>query len=300
MRYGRRASSAATHKIRRIVTLLVGFEGACPIYRSCCSTTDAASAIGSYVSYDPSPFHVRRDRFGGREGAFGDTVGDAMAGTTGEDAGPRSDAVDAKLADLPPLGCSGTPHRWRDALYLACAGRSSTGKGLDLGALPIRGGKRCPSQWRRTVGRETLYRRDPRGPQHDPSRGRLSPSCLACSAVRPTPPPRRRAAGHRALVRRGIPSRRRFVAAVIQVTIGGETRPAMPSEIRVTSSDTSVVLVAANDALIAVGDGQSDITITWSASPDISATRTVTITSEILNGVTLLAPVSMEPGDSAA
>jgi hypothetical protein len=90
------------------------------------------------------------------------------------------------------------------------------------------------------------------------------------------------------------------VAPTIRVTAGDETRAATPSEIIVTSSDTSVVVIAANDALIAVGDGQADITIAWAATPSISVTRTVTITSEILSGVTLLAPLTMVPGDSTA
>ena len=90
------------------------------------------------------------------------------------------------------------------------------------------------------------------------------------------------------------------VAPTIQVTLGTETRAATPSEVIVTSSDTNVIVIAANDALIAVGDGQSDIMIAWAATPSISVTRTVTITSEILNGVTLLAPVAMVPGDSGA
>ena len=90
------------------------------------------------------------------------------------------------------------------------------------------------------------------------------------------------------------------VAPTIQVTTGNETRAATPSEVIVTSSDTNVVVIAANDALIAVGDGQTDITIAWAATPSISVTRTVTITSEILSGVTVLAPVAMVPGDSAA
>ncbi len=89
------------------------------------------------------------------------------------------------------------------------------------------------------------------------------------------------------------------VAPTIQVTAGNETRAATPSEVIVTSSDTNVIVIAANDALIAVGDGQTDIMIAWAATPSISVTRTVTITSEILNGVTLFVPAAMVPGDSA-
>ncbi len=89
------------------------------------------------------------------------------------------------------------------------------------------------------------------------------------------------------------------VAPTIQVITGNATRAATPSEVIVTSSDTNVIVIAANDALVAVGDGQTDITIAWAATPSISVTRTVTITSEILSGVTVLAPVAMVPGDSA-
>ena len=89
------------------------------------------------------------------------------------------------------------------------------------------------------------------------------------------------------------------VVPTIQVTIGGETRPATANEVVVTSSDTSVVVIATNDALIAVGDGQADVTIAWAATPSIAVTRTITITSEHLSGVRLIASASMVSGDSA-
>ena len=44
------------------------------------------------------------------------------------------------------------------------------------------------------------------------------------------------------------------VGPTVLVTVGGETRPATPGEIVVTSSDTNVIVIAANDALVAVGD----------------------------------------------
>jgi len=87
------------------------------------------------------------------------------------------------------------------------------------------------------------------------------------------------------------------VTPTILVTEGGETRLATPDEVRVTSSDTSVVMIAPNDALIAVGEGRADITIAWLASPSISVTRTVTITSEILRSVTLLGPLTAVPNE---
>ena len=90
------------------------------------------------------------------------------------------------------------------------------------------------------------------------------------------------------------------IVPTILVTVAGQTRPATPLEIQVTSSDTTVVVIAANDALVAVGHGQADITIAWAATPAISVTRTVVITSENLRAVRLLSSLSMVPGDSAA
>ena len=90
------------------------------------------------------------------------------------------------------------------------------------------------------------------------------------------------------------------VAPTIMVTAGGDTRPAAANEVVVTSSNTSVIVIGPDHALIAVGDGQSDITITLIATPSLSVTRTVTITSEILSGVRLFGSLSMIPGDSTA
>ena len=88
------------------------------------------------------------------------------------------------------------------------------------------------------------------------------------------------------------------VAPTIMLTVGGSTRPATANEVVVTSSDTRVIVIGPDHSLIAVGDGQSDITIALVATPSLSVTRTVTITSETLNGVHLLGSLSMIPGDT--
>lgn len=86
----------------------------------------------------------------------------------------------------------------------------------------------------------------------------------------------------------------------VNVTVDGVTRAAAPAEIRVTSSDTGVIVVASNGALVAVGDGESDITISWVAQPGVSVTRTVSVTTEILAGVTVAGPTTLVPGDTGA
>lgn len=88
------------------------------------------------------------------------------------------------------------------------------------------------------------------------------------------------------------------IAPQVTVTVGGETRAATPAELRITSSNTDVVIIGADNALLAVGDGQSVITVTWAATPTVFATRTVTIVSEKLNGVRLSGPQVMVSGDS--
>lgn len=88
------------------------------------------------------------------------------------------------------------------------------------------------------------------------------------------------------------------IVPVIQVTIGGHARAVVPSEVRVTSSDTGVIVIAGNNALLGVGTGRTDITITWAETPSISVTRTVVITSENLRGVTIAALPGMVPGDT--
>jgi hypothetical protein len=86
----------------------------------------------------------------------------------------------------------------------------------------------------------------------------------------------------------------------VNVTVDGITRPAISAEIRVTSSDTGVIVVAPNGALVAVGDGQADITISWVAQPGVSVTRTISVTTEILASVAVTGPATMVPGDTAA
>ncbi len=89
------------------------------------------------------------------------------------------------------------------------------------------------------------------------------------------------------------------VVPSVQVTIDGTTRPALASEITISSSDTSVVAVASNDALLGLTDGTATISVAWVATPTVAATGTVTVASESLTGVNLTAPLSMVPGDTA-
>lgn len=89
------------------------------------------------------------------------------------------------------------------------------------------------------------------------------------------------------------------IAPTILVTIGGQARPVTTSEVHVTSSDTNVIVVGSNNALLGVGTGRTDITVTWTDKPAISITRNIVITSENLRGVTLVPPGNMVPGDTA-
>jgi Leishmanolysin len=84
----------------------------------------------------------------------------------------------------------------------------------------------------------------------------------------------------------------------VVVTVDGAPRVPNSREIMVSSSDTSVIVVAPNDALIAVNDGSADITVAWAATPSVSVTRSLRVTSERLTGVSLVAPVTMIPGDT--
>jgi hypothetical protein len=86
----------------------------------------------------------------------------------------------------------------------------------------------------------------------------------------------------------------------IIVTEGGSSRAAKPQEITLSSSDPSVVVVASNDALIAVGDGTAVITVSWVAAPGITATRSVQINAERLIRISLAAPATLAAGDAAA
>ena len=84
----------------------------------------------------------------------------------------------------------------------------------------------------------------------------------------------------------------------IVVTVNGVARVPNSRELLVSSSDTSVLVIGANDALIAVGDGTARVSVAWSATPSVSVTRQVTVASENLSGVTLIAPLAMVPGDT--
>jgi hypothetical protein len=86
----------------------------------------------------------------------------------------------------------------------------------------------------------------------------------------------------------------------IVVTVNGVARVPNSREVLVSSSDTSVLVVGANDALIAVGDGTARVAVAWAATPSVSVTRVVTVASETLSGVSLIAPLTMVPGDTSS
>ncbi|HEY4320461.1 MAG TPA: leishmanolysin-related zinc metalloendopeptidase [Gemmatimonadales bacterium] len=86
----------------------------------------------------------------------------------------------------------------------------------------------------------------------------------------------------------------------IRVTVDGVVRAATSAEVLTTSSDTSVLVVAPNGALMAVGDGQSTITVAWAALPSIAVSRTLTVASERLAAVALTMTTSLVAGDTAA
>ncbi|HEY2825613.1 MAG TPA: leishmanolysin-related zinc metalloendopeptidase [Gemmatimonadales bacterium] len=90
------------------------------------------------------------------------------------------------------------------------------------------------------------------------------------------------------------------IMPAIVVTVNGVARVPNSREVLVSSSDTSVVVVGANDALIAVGDGTAQVSVAWAATPSVAVTRLVTVVSETLSGVSLIAPSAMIPGDTTA
>lgn len=90
------------------------------------------------------------------------------------------------------------------------------------------------------------------------------------------------------------------IAPVVMVTVNGVVRAANSREILVSSSDTAVIAVASNGALMAVGHGSATVTVRWAAASSIAATQLVTVLSEDLAGVSLVAPPAMIPGDTAA
>ena len=86
----------------------------------------------------------------------------------------------------------------------------------------------------------------------------------------------------------------------IVVTVNGVARVPNSREVLVSSSDTSVLVIGANDALIAVGDGTARVSVAWAATPSVAVTRLVTVASETLSGVVLTAPATMVPGDTSS
>ena len=90
------------------------------------------------------------------------------------------------------------------------------------------------------------------------------------------------------------------IVPAVSVIVDGVTRPALLSEITVASSDTTVIAIASNGALMVVGDGQSNITVALVATPSVSVTRRVTVRSELLNAVSLNTLSTLLPGDTAA
>ena len=90
------------------------------------------------------------------------------------------------------------------------------------------------------------------------------------------------------------------IAPTIVVTVNGVARVPNSREVLVSSSDTSVLVIGANNALIAVGDGTARISVAWAATPSVSVTRQVTVASETLSGVSLTAVAAMVPGDTSS
>src|ERR1019366_10818308 len=63
------------------------------------------------------------------------------------------------------------------------------------------------------------------------------------------------------------------IAPVVMVTVNGVVRAANSREILVSSSDTAVIAVASNGALMAVGHGSATVTVRWAAASSIAATQ---------------------------
>lgn len=89
------------------------------------------------------------------------------------------------------------------------------------------------------------------------------------------------------------------IVPVIHVIIGDTARLALPGEVDVTSSDTAVIAVASNTALLGLTDGASTITAMWHGDTAIHAAESVAVRSEALTNVNLVAPLAMVPGDTA-
>lgn len=89
------------------------------------------------------------------------------------------------------------------------------------------------------------------------------------------------------------------IVPVVHVSEAGTSRVAAAAEVHLVSSDTAVVAVAANGALIAVANGVAQVTATLLADPSVSTTQSINVTDPIFTSVSLIAPVSMIPGDTA-
>jgi hypothetical protein len=88
------------------------------------------------------------------------------------------------------------------------------------------------------------------------------------------------------------------IAPPVVVMVDGTPRVPNAREIVVTSSDPGVIFVASNGALVAVGDGTTNITVAWAAARSNNATQAVSVTSERLSSVDLLVPDTMTVGDT--
>jgi hypothetical protein len=85
-----------------------------------------------------------------------------------------------------------------------------------------------------------------------------------------------------------------------QVTVDGVLRDATAGEVRYASSDTTVIAVAPTGALVARTDGSVEITATVVAAPAVTVTQQVSVNSDSLTRVNLIAPLTMIPGDTAS
>ncbi|MGH7523083.1 MAG: leishmanolysin-related zinc metalloendopeptidase [Gemmatimonadales bacterium] len=88
------------------------------------------------------------------------------------------------------------------------------------------------------------------------------------------------------------------VAPTIEINVGSGWRGARPGEVIVSSSDTNVIAVLPGGSLLAVGRGQSEITVALAANVALSVTQLVSVTSETLTGVAMAASPTMIPGDT--
>ena len=86
------------------------------------------------------------------------------------------------------------------------------------------------------------------------------------------------------------------IPAPVTATFDGVERVPASGEFILSSSDTGVIVIAPNGALVGVGIGVANITAKWIAAPGITASRSIAIISERLAAVTLVAPVRMIAG----